>query len=344
MNMNFGDGAAARSIAGRLRRAVLLATACAIALNAAVSAPAAAQAFPNKPIRLVVAYPAGGSIDLAGRRLAEDLAVELGQSVIVDNRPGANGIIGSEAVARAAPDGYTLLLTTVPAHAGNPAAYKKLPYDSIKDFSPITILNSVPLVLVAHPSFPAKNVADLIRMAKERPGQISYASFGTGGMAHLAGVQMNIIGGTEMVHVPYKGGGPALADLLGNHVNLFFSGVNTALPHIKAGRLHAIALSGNVRSKSLPDVPTVAETPGFKSYEASVSPIVLAPAKTPPEVVNRLHAAIVKVTHTPQYRAKLERDGEGDPIESTPKETTATLANEIERFAKLFKVAGIVPE
>ncbi len=214
---------------------VRFAAACTLALGGMVSVPAAAQFFPTKPIRMVIPYPAGGSVDLSGRRVAEDLAVELGQPIVVENRSGANGIIATDFVAKAAPDGYTMLVSTLAAHAGNPSAVKALPYHPINDFAPVTVINTVPLLLVAHPTFPAQTVADVVRLAKERPGQINYASFGTGGMAHLAGVQLELRGGVNMTHVPYKGGAPALADVLGGHVQLFFSGINSALPHVKVG-------------------------------------------------------------------------------------------------------------
>jgi tripartite-type tricarboxylate transporter receptor subunit TctC len=314
----------------------------ALALATLVCAPAAAQAYPTKPIRMVIPYPAGGSIDFSGRRVAEDLALELGQPIVVDNRSGANGIIGTDLVAKAPPDGYTMLVSTLAAHAGNPSAVKSLPYHPINDFAPVTVINTVPLLLVAHPSFPAETVADLVRLAKERPGEINYASFGTGGMAHLAGVQLELRGGVKMTHVPYKGGAPALADVLGGHVQLFFSGINSALPHIKAGRLRAIAVSGVQRSKALPDVPTVAET--FKDYEAGVTPAVWFPAHTPPEIVSRMHAAIVKVINTPKFRQAAERDGETDPVGNAPAEMAAIVQKDIQRYAALMKAAGIKPE
>ena len=301
-----------------------------------------AQAWPAKPIRMVIPYPAGGSVDVSGRRLAEDLGIELGQPIVVENRSGANGIIATDVVAKAAPDGYTMLVSTLAAHAGNPAAMKSLPYDPVKDFAPVTVINTVPLLLVVHPSFPAQSVADIVRMAKERPGKINYASFGTGGMAHLAGVQLELLGGVNMVHVPYKGGAPALADVLGGHVEMFFSGINSALPHVKAGRLRAVAVTGTTRSKALPDVPAVAET--YEGYEAGVSPAVWYPARTPPEIIKRTHAAVVKVINTPKFRHAAERDGESDPIGNTPAEMAAMVQKDLERYAALFKAAGIKPE
>ena len=308
----------------------------------AVATAAPAQSWPAKPIRMVIPYPAGGSVDVSGRRLAEDVAVELGQAVVVENRAGANGIIATDFVAKAAPDGYTMLVSTLAAHAGNPAAVKSLPYDPIKDFAPVTVINTVPLLLVVNPSFRAETVADVVRLARERPGKINYASFGTGGMAHLAAVQLELRGNVTMVHVPYKGGAPALADVLGGHVELYFSGINSALPHVRAGRLRAIAVTGATRTKALPDVPAVAET--YKDYEAGVSPAVWYPARTPQDIVNRTHAAVVKVINTQKFRQAAERDGESEPIGNTPAEMAAMVERDIERYAALFKAAGIKPD
>jgi tripartite-type tricarboxylate transporter receptor subunit TctC len=301
-----------------------------------------AQSWPVKPIRMVIPYPAGGSVDVSGRRLAEDLGAELGQPIVVENRAGANGIIATDFVAKAAPDGYTMLVSTLAAHAGNPAAQKSLPYDPVKDFAPVTVINTVPLLLVVHPAFPGQSVADIVRMARERPGKVNYASFGTGGMAHLAGVQLELRGNVKMLHVPYKGGAPALADVLGGHVEMFFSGINSALPHVRARRLRAVAVTGTQRSKALPDIPAVAET--YENYEAGVSPAVWYPARTPQEIVNRTHAAVVKVINTPKFRQAAERDGEGDPIGNTPAEMAAMVQKDLERYAALFKAAGIKPE
>jgi tripartite-type tricarboxylate transporter receptor subunit TctC len=308
----------------------------------AMAGAAHAQSWPAKPIRMVIPYPAGGSVDVSGRRLAEDLGTELGQPIVVENRAGANGIIATDVVAKAAPDGYTMLVSTLAAHAGNPAAVKSLPYDPVKDFAPVTVINTVPLLLVVHPSFPAQSVPDIVRMAKERPGKINYASFGTGGMAHLAGVQLELRGDVKMVHVPYKGGAPALADVLGGHVEMFFSGINSALPHVKAGRLRPVAVTGTTRSKALPDVPAVAEI--YEGYEAGVSPAVWYPARTPQEIIKRTHAAVLKVINTPKFRQAAERDGESDPIGNTPAEMAAMVQKDLERYAALFKAAGIKPE
>ena len=237
----------------------------------------------------------------------------LGQPIVVDNRGGANGIIGTEAVARAALDGYTIMVSTLTSHASNPAMSKKLPYDSIKDFAPVTVINSVPLVIVAHPSLPARNITEVVQMAKAKPGPINYASFGTGSMSHLAGEVFKMMGDIDMTHIPYKGGGPALA------------------------------VTGSARSKPLPDVPTVAETAQIKGYEAVVPTGVWMPARTPQDIITRLHDAIVKVIQMPQYRQAMEADG-SDPLGNTPEQMANTLRNETETLAKVIKAAGIKPE
>jgi tripartite-type tricarboxylate transporter receptor subunit TctC len=326
------------------RRSLVSAAACLAALSSLAPGLAGAQAFPSKPIRLVVAYSTGGSIDLAARRLAEQLGAELGQSVVVENRGGANGIPASEYVANSPADGHTILFTTLPAHAGNRWAYKKLPYDTLNSFTPVTVMSVVPLVLVATPSLPVSNVAELAKLQRGRSKPINYASFGIGGMAHLAGVQMNLLGRTEMNHVPYKGGGAAMADVLAGHVDLYFAGVASALPLIKDGKLKALAVTSTTRVRSLPDVPTVAETPGYENFEAAVSPIMLVPAKTPAAVVSRIQAAMTKVVGTEAYRAKLDAAGEGEPRATTPEESKAMLTKELTRLGDLMKAAGIEPE
>ena len=317
-------------------------TAVSLALGILAAVPALAQSWPSRPIRMVIPYPAGGSVDLSGRRLTEDLSAELGQPVVVDNRGGANGIVGTDVVAKAAPDGYTFLVSTLSAHAGNPAAVKKLPYDAVNDFSPVTVINTVPLLLVALPSFPGATVADIVRLARQQPGKVTYASFGTGGMAHLAAVQLELRGDVRMLHVPYKGGAPALADVLGGHVQLYFSGINSVLPHVKAGRLRGVAVTSTTRSKALPNVPAVAET--YPDFEAGVTPAVWFPARTPPDIVNRMRGAILKAINSEKFRQAAERDGEGDAVGNSPAEMAAMVKKDIERYAVLMKAGGIVPE
>lgn len=319
--------------------------ACAAAAGLLLPAQAGAQSaadYPSKPVRLVVGYSAGGTIDLAARRIAEDLGKELGQPVLVENRGGANGVPASEFVARSAAEGHTVLFTTVQAHASNQFAYKKLSYDTIADFTPVTVLSQQPLILVAHPSVPANTVAELVKVAKER--KISYASFGVGGLAHLAGVQLNLLAGTSMTHVPYKGGGPALADVMGGHVDLYFSGMTTTLPLIAEGKLKPIALASAKRVRSLPNVPAVSETPGFGSFEAVVTPLMLLPAKTPAAIVVKLQQATDRATRTEKHLAMIAKAGEGDVLTTTPAQAMELLKKEVTVQQTLFKAAGIEPE
>lgn len=306
--------------------------------------PAVAQNYPAKPVRMVVPWPPGGANDIIGRELAEHMTRLLGQQVIVDNRGGANGVIGAEAVARAAPDGYTIMVHSLTSHATNPAIYKKLNYDTINDFAPVTQVASVPLMIVVHPSFPAKTVRDLVQIAKSQPGKISYASFGTGSMSHLAGELLNVMAKIDMTHVPYKGGGPALIDTLAGQVPVYFAGVNTALSNVLAGRLRVLAVTGNTRSKPLPNVPTVAETPELKGYEASVTYAVWVPARTPQDIIGKLNGIIIKAMQVPEFRARLEREGCSDPIGNSPEAMAATIRSEIEKLAKIVKAAGIEPQ
>lgn len=321
------------------RAGLALGLAAALLTNAAM---VAAQSWPARPLRMVIPYPAGGSVDFSGRRLIEDLTAELGQPVTADNRSGANGIIGTDIVAKSPPDGYTFLVSTLSAHAGNPHVVKSLPFHPINDFIPVTVINTVPQVLVAHPDFPAANIPTLIRLAREQPGKITYASFGTGGMAHLAMVQLELRGEVRLSHVPYKGGAPALADVMGGHVPLYFSGVNSVLPHLKSGKLKSVAVSSLERVSALPDVPTIAET--YPGFEAGVTPAVWLPARTPPEINERLHAAIVKVIQTPKFRQAAERAGEGGPVGNRPQEMADIVRKDLERYAVLMKAAGIRPE
>ncbi len=305
---------------------------------------ASAQTWPAKPVRMVVPWPPGGANDILGRELAEHMTRLLGQQVIVDNRGGANGVIGAEAVARAAPDGYTFMMHSLTSHATNPAIYKKLNYDTINDFAPVTQVAWLPLMIVVHPSFPAKTVRDLVQLAKANPGAISYASFGTGSMSHLAGELLKVMAKIDITHVPYKGGGPALIDTVAGQVPVYFAGVTTGLSNVQAGRLRALAVTGSTRSKPLPDVPMVSETPGLKGYEASVTYAAWVPARTSPDIINRLNAAIIKAMQAPEFKARLDREGCSDPIGGTPETLAAAQRSEIEKLAKIVKAAGIEPQ
>ena len=300
-----------------------------------------AQAFPSKAVRMVVAWPPGGGNDIMARILADPLSRVLGQQIVVDNRGGSNGIIGAELVSRALPDGYTILFHSITSHVINPAIIAKLPYDTINDFAPITQIASVPLVIVVHPSFPARTIRDLINIAKSRPGEINFASFGAATMSHLAGEQFNLMAGIKMVHIPYKGGGPALIDTLAGHVPLYFSGVQTSYPHIQTGKLRALAITSPVRLKQFPELPTVAETTGLKDYDAAVMMATWAPAKTPAAILARLHGDIVRTLQSPEFRGRLEREGASEPVRNTPQQMAATIRSDMERLGKLVKAAGI---
>lgn len=313
-------------------------------LLSAFSLNLAAQAYPTKPVRMVVPWPPGGTNDILGRALAEPLGRALGQQVLVDNRGGSNGVIGAEAVARATPDGYTFMFHSITSHVTNPAVYKKLGYDTIGDFAPVTQIAWVPLLIVVHPSFPPRNVRDLTALAKARPGDINYASFGTGSMSHLAGELLKTMAKIDITHIPYKGGGPALVDALAGHVPVYFSSIAPSLPHVQTGRLRALAVTGSARSKQLPDVPTVAETPGLKDYDATIMYAVWVPAKTPQDVITRLHGAIVKVIQTPEFRQRLDREGASDPIGNSPQQMAATLNADMQKLARLVKASGVQPQ
>ena len=302
------------------------------------------QNYPVKPLRMVVPWPPGGANDILGRELAEHMSRLIGQQVIVDNRGGANGVIGAEAVARAAPDGYTFMMHSLTSHATNPSIFKKLSYDTLNDYAPITQVASVPLMIVVHPSFPAKTVRELVQLAKAKPGSISYASFGTGSMSHLAGELLNVMAKIDMTHVPYKGGGPALIDTVAGQVPVYFAGVTTGLSNVQAGRLRVLAVTGSVRSKPLPNVPTVAETLELKGYEATVTYAAWAPARTSADIIARLNAVIIKAMQAPEFRARLDREGCSDPIGGSPETLATVLRSEIDKLAKIVKAAGIEPQ
>lgn len=305
---------------------------------------AAAQSYPAKPVRMVVPWPPGGATDILGRALAEPLGRALGQQVIVDNRGGSNGIIGAEAVARAVADGYTIMFHIITSHVTNPAVYRKLNYDTLNDFAPITQIAWTPMVIVAHPAFPPRTVAELITLARARPKQVDYASFGIGSMSHLAGELFNNMAKVSLTHIPYKGGAAGMVDTVAGHVPLYFAGITPSLPHIKAGKLRTLAVTGKVRSRQLPEAPTVAETRGLENYEATNMFATWAPAKTPPEIIARLNAAIVKVLHTPELMQRLEREGTSEPIGNTPEQMAATLRADMAKLTKLVRLAGIEPQ
>lgn len=319
-----------------MRRALLL-----YVLAAAVAAPAAAQQnFPVRPIRLISPFAAGGGNDLLCRTVAAKMSESLKQQVIVENRTGANGMIGTEAAARAAPDGHTLVL--IPSgHAVNASLYSKLPYDPIRDFTTVSLVGASPLVLAVHPSLPAKNVKELSALAKARPGQLSYVSAGIGSSGHLGGALFEVMTATKMVHVPYKGMSLALIDLVSGQVSLSFATSLSVIPHVQSGRLRALASTGAQRSPALPNLPTIAETvPG---YEASLWYGFAGPARIPADIVRRLNAEIVAALKFPDVRERLAAQGI-DVQTSTPEEFAKLLGSDMERWAKVVQRAGIKVE
>src|SRR5215213_5048448 len=315
--------------------------ACFIALLA-LAAPAGAQApYPQKPIRMVVPFPPGGGTDILARLFGQKMSETLGQQVIVDNRGGAGGTVGTDIAAKAPPDGYTLILVSA-SHAINPGLYGKLPYDSINDFAPITQLATSPGILVVNPSLPVKSVKDLIALARAKPGQINYASAGSGTPPHLAGELFKVMAKIDMVHVPYKGNAPAFTDVIGGQVSLIFPTMPSAMPFIKSGKLRPIAVTSAKRSPVAPDIPTIAES-GLAGYEATSWYGILAPARTPPQIVARLHEVLVSVIGAPDMKDKLAAQGL-DPVGNTPQQFAAVIKSEIAKWTKVVKASGAKPE
>jgi tripartite-type tricarboxylate transporter receptor subunit TctC len=307
-------------------------------LLALVAALPSAQTYPTKPIRLVVPFPPGGATDILARDVAQRLTDAWGQSVIVDNRPGAGGNIGSELVAKSPPDGYTLEMGTVGTHAINASLYAKMPYDNVKDFVPVILVAGVPNVLVVNPSVPVNSVAELIAYAKANPGKLNFASSGNGTSIHLSGELFKVMAGVQMTHVPYKGSAPALQDLLGGQVQLMFDNLPPSLPQIKAGKLRALAVTSSTRALALPDVPTLAES-GLPGFEASSWFGVLAPAGTPPAIVTKLNTEIANWLSTPAAREKLTKQG-ANPAGGTPEDFAKHIAAETAKWAKVVKESG----
>jgi tripartite-type tricarboxylate transporter receptor subunit TctC len=300
---------------------------------------ALAQQYPSKPVRLVLPYPPGGGSDTIARPLAQRLGEALGQQVVVENRGGAGGNIGMEHAARSAPDGYTMVFALTAQLAVNVSLFRKLPYDPVKDFDPITLLATGPYILVVHPSLPVKSVKELIALARARPGDLVYASSGNGSGGHLAAELMNSMARVKMLHVPYKGGGPALVDLLAGNVQILFSTYAAGRPHIQSGRVRALAVSTAKRPAAIPDMPTMAES-GLPGYDSGVWYAFLAPAGTPRDVIARLNAEILRAMKHPDY-VKLLFNGAIDPVGSSPEELGRFIRSEIDKYAKVVKDAGI---
>jgi tripartite-type tricarboxylate transporter receptor subunit TctC len=302
---------------------------------------AQADAYPNRPIKLIITWPVGGFADTLGRTVATQLGPILGQQIVVENRGGANGMIGADAVAKAAPDGYTLMFQSVTSHAINPTMYSKTPYSTEKDIVPLAVVAQVPMLLVANPNLAAKNIAELIALAKKEPDTLSYASFGNGSASHLAGALLTNQAGIKMTHIPYKGGGPAITDTLGGQVPMSFSAFGVALPHVKSGKLIALGTTGPTRAKLLPDVPTIEESGNLKGYEMSIVYAVWAPAGMPAPIISKLTKALEQVVASSAFKEKVTNDGGEVMNLSTPAESNAYFQKEMQRLSKIVKDGNI---
>ena len=306
-----------------------------------LTALAQTDAYPNRPIKLIITWPVGGFADTLGRTVAAQLGSILGQQVVVENRGGANGMIGADAVAKSAPDGYTLMFQSVTSHAINPTMYGKTPYSTEKDIIPLAVVASIPMLLVANPSLPAKNIAELIALAKKEPDSLSYASFGNGSASHLAGALFTNQAGIKMTHIPYKGGGPAITDTLGGQVPLSFSAFGLALPHVKSGKLVALGVTSSTRSKLLPDVPTIEEAGNLKGYEMTIVYAVWVPAGVPQPILTKLSKAIEQVVASSAFKEKLAGDGGEVMTLSNVSESSAYFQKEMQRLSKIVRDGNI---
>ena len=320
------------------RGTFLVVSVLAACAGAIPSGAGAAEAYPQRAIRLIVPYPPGGAGDIIGRILAARLGEAVRQQVVADNRPGGGQVIATQLTARANPDGYTLLLAST-THAINPGLLKKLPYDSIRDFSAITLVADSPLLFLAHPALGVANIQELVAAAKTRPGRINYASSGPGTGGHLSVELLKRMTGIDLVHIPYKGAGPALVDLVSGQVQVMCTSPLPSLPHVRAGRLKGLAMTGRARSSAAPEIPTVAES-GVPGYESTLWYALLAPVATPQPVLRRLHAETVKAIKLPEVVVQLSALG-AQPIGNTPQEVTKFLQSEITRWTRLIEQAGI---
>ncbi len=310
------------------------------ALTAGFALPLGAQTFPTKPIRMLVAYAPGGGTDILARTVAQAMSEDLGQPVVVENKPGAGSQLATDIVAKAPPDGYTIIMATI-AHSINPGLYKSLPYDSLNDFAPVSLVASVPLIILVSPTVPVTNVKELIALAKAQPGKLNNA-MATGSMPHLAGEMFKKMAGVEIVPVPFKGNSPAYPDLIAGRVQFMFDALSAGLPQVRSGALKGIAVTSAQRSQAAPDIPTVAES-GLPGFEADAWYGILAPAKTPPAVVDRLNAAIRKAVAMPAVQEKLKAQGYTIMVDS-PAEFTAYIKSETAKWGKVVKESGATAE
>jgi len=315
-------------------------TVCAAVLACSFAGVALAQGtYPSKPVRLIVAFPPGGSTDIIARLVGQKLGERLGQQVVIDNRGGAGGTIGTEIAARANPDGYTLTMGTTSTHVIAAGAYAKLGYDPVRDFEPITLVATTPYLLVVNPAVKANTLKEFIALAKSQPGKLNYASAGTGTTTQLAMEMLKTAAGLDVVHVPYNGNGPANTATMGGQVQVLFGSMPAVLPQAKAGRLRPLAVGTPKRSPSLPDVPTVAEN-GYAGFDASLWLGFFAPKGTPAPILKRLNAELVAIAKSPEMKEQFERNG-AEPLTATPSELTQLLKVEIDKYSKVIKAAGI---
>ena len=301
----------------------------------------AQDAYPTKPVKIIVAYPAGGANDIVARAIAQELAPDLGQPVVIENKSGAAGTVGADAAAKSPADGYTLFMAAG-AHTLAPSLYVSLPYDIVRDFQPVSLAATGTYLLVVHPSVPARSVKELIELAKAKPGTLNFASSGVGAPPHLAGVMFQKLAGVTLNHVPYRGDTPAIADLMAGHVQLAFLSIQPLIPQVKAGKLRALAITSGMRSPAIPDLPTIAES-GLPGYDIGTWWGLLAPAKTPMPIVDRLAAAMRKATAVPSIRERFAVGGIAAQS-NTPKEFAAMIKSEVGRYGELAAAAGVKPE
>ncbi|MFM9882487.1 MAG: Bug family tripartite tricarboxylate transporter substrate binding protein [Burkholderiales bacterium] len=315
------------------------------ALGAALaiaSYAALAQTYPTKPVRLLVPFPPGGSTDIVARIVAQQVSERLGQQMVIENRGGAGGTIGTALVAKAPADGYTLVLGTTSTHVVAPAVYPKLDYDPIKDFAPVSLLAVTPYLLVVHPNVKASTLKEFIDVARAQPGKLNYASAGTGSTTHIAMEMLKLASTTFMLHIPYNGNGPAGTAVIAGQVEALFGSLPAVLPHAKSGKVRALAVGTSMRSPALPDVPTVAES-GYPGFDASLWLAIMAPANTPAAIIERLNKEIVAVIKAPESAGALAKAG-AEPLSSTPAELTAMIREGIPKYVKVVQTAGIKPE
>ena len=304
----------------------------------AVSQAQSETGYPSKPIRMIVPSAPGSGPDIMARAIGQKLTEALGQAIVIDDKPGAGGIIGSEAAAKAAPDGYTLIMSNAGAHTVNPSLYAKLPYDPIKDFAPVTLVALAPNILIVHPTLPVRNIKELIALAKAKPGELTFGSGGNGSTAHLSGEMFKTMAGINIVHIPFKGSPAAVIGVIAGQIALAIPNIPPALPHVRSGKLKALAVTTAKRAAGVPELPTVAES-GLPGYEATAWFGVLAPAATPPQIIARLNAAIVKIAHAREMQDRLMAEG-ADAVGNTPEQFAQIIRNDIAKWAKVVKASG----